>query len=57
MNERQLLCFSIVLIIHEKLLGLKTISFDLVKTVLEFTKQPEVNLEINPERNAISNLR
>ena len=57
MNERQLLCFSIVLLIHEKLLGLKTISFDIVKTVLEFTKQPDVNLEINPERNAISNLR
>ena len=45
MNERQLLCFSIVLLIHEKLLGLKTISVDIVKTVLEFTKQPRYKYE------------
>lgn len=57
MNERQLLCFSIVLIIHEKILGLKTLSFDIIKNVILLTKQPDVNLELNPERQTINNLR
>lgn len=56
-NDRQLLCFCIVLIIHEKVLGLKNVSYDLSKNILTITKQPEVNLEVNPERFAINSLR
>ena len=55
-NDRQLLCFCIVLIIHEKVLGLKNVSYDLSKNILAVTKQPEVNLEVNPERFAINSL-